>query len=65
MQQTVFLGDLGYNEHNTFEYNFGIKEEHNKLLKQLIGKSAFTQLDIEYDTAGVRLLEYTPGNGIP
>ena len=50
---------------NTFEYNFGIKEEHNKLLKQLIGKSAFTQLDIEYDTAGVRLLEYTPGNGIP
>ena len=65
MQQTVFLGDLGYNEHNTFEYNFGIKEEHNKLLKQLIGKSAFTQLDIEYDTAGVRLLEYTPGICIP
>ena len=24
MQQTVFLNDIGYNEHNTFEYNYGI-----------------------------------------
>ena len=65
MRQTVFLNDLGYNEHNTFEYNYGIKDEHNNLLKEMLGDSAFEQLNIDKDTAGIRLLEYTPGNGIP
>ena len=65
MQQTVFLNDLGYNEHNTFEYNFGIKEDHNVLLKEMIGRSSIEYLGIDYDTAGIRLLEYKPGHGIP
>ena len=65
MRQTVFLNDLGYNECNTFEYNYGIKDEHNNLLKEMLGDSAFEQLNIDKDTAGIRLLEYTPGNGIP
>ena len=65
MQQTVFLNDIGYNEHNTFEYNYGIKDKHNKILKEMLGKSAIEKLNIDYDTVGIRLLEYKPGNGIP
>ena len=65
MQQTVFLNSIGYNEHNTFEYNYGIKEKHNKILKEMLGRTAIEHLNIDYDTAGLRLLEYKPGNGLP
>ena len=65
LRQTTFLNDLGYNEHNTFEYNLGIKEEHNTSLKNMLGNGAFDHLQIEKSTAVVRLLEYKPGNGIP
>ena len=65
MREAVFLSSIGYNEHNTFEYNYGIKEEHNSMLKEMLGDNVFEQLKIEKDTAGIRLLEYKPGNGIP
>ena len=65
MRQAVFLNSLGYNEHNSFEYNWGIEPEHNNILKELVGKHNFDQLNVDYDTVGIRLLQYNPGNGIP
>ena len=65
LRQYTFCNDLGYNEHNTFEYNLGIKEEHNLQLKNMLGNDAFNHLQIEKSTALIRLLEYKPGNGIP
>ena len=65
MRQAVFLNSLGYNEHNSFEYNWGIEPEHNNILKELVGKHNFDHLNVDYDTVGIRLLQYNPGNGIP
>lgn len=65
MRQAVFLNSLGYNEHNSFEYNWGIEPEHNQILKELVGKHNFDQLNVDYDSVGIRLLQYNPGNGIP
>ena len=41
MRQAVFLNSLGYNEHNSFEYNWGIEKEHNNILKELVVSSLF------------------------
>ena len=65
MRQAVFLNSLGYNEHNSFEYNWGIEKEHNNILKELVGRHNFEQLNVNYDSVGIRLLQYDPGNGIP
>ena len=65
MAQYVYLQDLGYNEHNSYEYNYGITQEHNSQLIELLGDKVFTKLNIDKQTASVRLLEYKPGNGIP
>jgi len=65
MREAVFLNNMGYNEHNTFEYNWGIKPEHNSILKELIGDANFNQMSLDRETAGVRLLVYYPGHGIP
>ena len=65
MRQAVFLNSLGYNEHNSFEYNWGIEKEHNNILKELVGRHNFDHLNVDYDTVGIRLLQYDPGNGIP
>ena len=65
MRQAVFLNSLGYNEHNSFEYNWGIEKEHNNILKELVGRHNFEQLNVNYDSVGIRLLQYDPVNGIP
>ena len=65
MREAVFLNSLGYNEHNTFEYNWGIEDHHNDALKNMLGDDAFDTLRIDRDTAGLRLLQYNPGQGIP
>lgn len=65
MREAVFLNNMGYNEHNTFEYNWGIEEHHNQELKEIIGAQNFESMTLDPSTAGVRLLVYYPGNGIP
>ena len=65
MREAVFLNNIGYNEHNTFEYSWGIEDHHNQILKDLIGDSNFDSMALDRKTAGVRLLVYYPGTGIP
>lgn len=65
MREAVFLNNMGYNEHNTFEYNWGINQKHNRILKDLIGDANFDRMTLDRETAGVRLLVYYPGHGIP
>lgn len=65
MREAVFLNSMGYNQHNTFEYNWGIEPHHNEILKGLIGDANFDRMTLDKDTAGVRLLVYYPGHGIP
>lgn len=65
MREAVFLNHLGYCEQNTFEYNYGIDENHNAELKEMFGDESFDALNIDRETAGLRLLVYYPGNGIP
>jgi hypothetical protein len=65
LQQSVFNFDLGYNQYNATENNYGFSEEENKQLKVLLGKENFNKLDLDEDSTLIRLLVYYPGNGIP
>jgi len=65
MRQATCLMHLGYNEHNSTETNIGLDEKDNQTLKAIIGVDNFKKLGLDPDTCLVRLLEYTPGNGIP
>ena len=65
MRQATCLMHLGYNEHNSTETNIGLDEKDNQTLKAIVGVDNFKKLGLDPDTCLVRLLEYTPGNGIP
>ena len=65
MRQATCLMHLGYNEYNSTETNIGLDEKDNQTLKAIIGVDNFKKLGLDPDTCLVRLLEYTPGNGIP
>ena len=56
---------IGYNEHNSMEWNWGIKPEHNSKLQKLVGKKNFVKIGIAPDKVLVRLLLYTPGQQLP
>ena len=65
MRQATCLMHLGYNEYNSTETNIGLDEKDNQTLKAIVGVDNFKKLGLDPDTCLVRLLEYTPGNGIP
>jgi len=63
MRQSVMSMWAGYNEHNTQEWNWGIKNDTT--LKNMIGIQAFDQMNLEMETSMVRLLQYDPGQILP
>ena len=66
MREIVMTYDLGYDESNATEHNWGYhKESQNIELKKLFGIDNIKKLGIDPDTALLRLLKYEPGNCIP
>jgi len=65
MLQAVCLQEMGYCEENTKEKSTGLAEIDNAALKRLIGNDNFKKLGLDPATCAVRMLEYTPGTGIP
>lgn len=65
LRQTAMLTWIGYNKHNTQEWNWGIEPEDNRFFKRIIGQTAFDTLNIDMETSMVRLLQYDPGQMLP
>ena len=56
--------DLGRNEHNTFELNYGINGDSNDKLKNLLGEANIRTLKADPDTILMRFIVKMPGHGI-
>jgi len=64
-EQAINANWIGYNEQNTTETNWGLKPEHNKRLKEIIGRDNFDLMGIDPNETLLRLLEYMPGHCLP
>ena len=64
-EQAINANWIGYNQHNTMESNWGLNNEHNQLLKEMIGRNNFKTLGLDIEKTLVRLLEYMPGQCLP
>ena len=56
--------EMGRNEHNTFELNYGVNGDSNEKLKELLGSDNIKKLNADPDTVLVRLLVKMPGHGV-
>ena len=56
--------DLGRNEHNTFELNYGMNGDTNNKLKNLLGEENISILKADPDTILMRFIVKMPGHGI-
>tara|TARA_B110000977_G_scaffold144763_1_gene183726 strand:+ start:423 stop:1127 length:705 start_codon:yes stop_codon:yes gene_type:complete len=56
--------DMGRNEHNTFELNYGMNGDCNEKLKTLLGAENIEKLKADPDTILMRLIVKMPGHGI-
>ena len=63
--QAINANWIGYNKQNTTETNWGLKPEHNKRLKEIIGRDNFDLMGIDPNETLLRLLEYMPGHCLP
>ena len=58
--------EIGYNRLNTTDYSWGVFDQHNDELKEMIGgHDAFRKMNVSYDHALVRLLVQMPGHFQP
>jgi len=58
--------DIGFNRLNTTDYSWGVFDDHNDELKEMIGgRDAFDKIKVKYDRALVRLLVQMPGHFQP
>lgn len=55
---------LGRNEHNTFELNYGMNGDSNEKLKQLLGGDNIKKLKADPDSILMRFIVKMPGHGI-
>jgi hypothetical protein len=55
---------LGRNEHNTFELNYGMLGDSNEKLKTLLGDENIKKLKADPDSILMRLIVKMPGHGI-
>ena len=65
MRQAVFLMHSGYNENNSMEKNWGLNDEDNEKLIEMLGDVFFDSINIDKTKCLVRLLRYDPGHCIP
>jgi len=56
--------DLGRNEHNTWELNYGMNGNSNEKLIELLGKKNLETLNVIRDTVLIRLIVKFPGHGL-
>ena len=56
---------VGYNKGNCCEYNWGLYGDSNDKLKEILGKEFFESINVDYDTALLRLMAYLPGQTLP
>tara|TARA_X000001382_G_scaffold129882_1_gene123049 strand:- start:517 stop:1185 length:669 start_codon:yes stop_codon:yes gene_type:complete len=56
--------DLGRNEHNTWELNYGMYGDSNEKLIQLLGEKNLETLNVIRDTILIRLIVKFPGHGL-
>ena len=56
--------DLGRNQHNTFELNYGMNGDTNDKLKNLLGEENISILKADPDTILMRFIVKMPGHGI-
>jgi hypothetical protein len=56
--------EMGRNQHNTFELNYGVKGDSNEKLKELLGSDNISRLNADPETVLVRLLVKMPGHGV-
>jgi hypothetical protein len=56
---------VGMHQGNTFEYNWGLYENTNQEVKELIGENNLVKMGYDPDTVLARLIVYMPGHGIP
>ena len=56
--------DLGRNEHNTWELNYGMNGDSNEKLIQLLGEKNLETLNVIRDTVLIRLIVKFPGHGL-
>ncbi len=55
---------VGRNEHNSFELNYGVNGDTNNKLISLLGKDNIQRLGIQEEGILVRLIVNMPGNGV-
>ena len=55
---------LGRNEHNTFELNYGMNGDSNEKLKHLLGEDNIKKLKADPDSILMRFIVKMPGHGI-
>jgi len=55
---------LGRNEHNTFELNYGMLGDSNEKLKTLLGDKNIKKLNADADSILMRFIVKMPGHGI-
>jgi hypothetical protein len=55
---------LGRNEHNTYELNYGMLGDSNEKLKMLLGHENIKKLNADPNTILMRLIVKMPGHGI-
>ena len=56
--------ELGRNEHNTFELNYGMNGNSNEKLKDLLGTENIKKLKADPDSILMRFIVKMPGHGI-
>lgn len=59
------INDLGYCAQNTTEENWGLDQNDNSMLKEMVGEKNISKLGIDPDKILIRLLKYAPGQILP
>ena len=59
------LQHMGFNQHNTTFRNWGLEDEDNEKLIEMLGDSFFDDIKIDKTKCLVRILRYDPGHCIP
>lgn len=56
--------EVGRNEHNSFELNYGLQEQDNQNLIAMLGSENIDKLGIEHEGILIRLIVNMPGHGV-
>ena len=58
------MNELGRNEHNSFELNYGVNGETNKIMCEMLGKENIKKMGLQEEYLFLRLIVQWPGNGV-